>query len=132
MNIPKQMAKQIADRMSLRDEMIAAEVKMTEQKENNSDGALRLAILQITPELLRELFQLPDGAEILDLRVPIDYRGLLEVKIMGAGWQTLEGQGIMRTVGTVKQEYDAEGGVVNRSIDWGLPIDEPGTIKEQS
>lgn len=84
-------------------------------------NARQLAILQISPELLRELFQLPDGAEVLDLRVPIDYRGLLDVKIAGAGWPTLEGQAIRRTTGTVTREFSAEGVEVRRSINWGLP-----------
>jgi hypothetical protein len=82
---------------------------------------MKLAILQVSPDMLRELFQLPEGAEILDLRIPLDYRGLLEVKICGAGWETLEGQPIQRVVGTVTRHFDDYGNEVQKSIDWGLP-----------
>ncbi|MFA6204401.1 MAG: hypothetical protein WC710_14580 [Gallionella sp.] len=102
---------------------------MTDQKQNHSDNAPLMVILQITPEILRELFQLPEGAEILDLHIPMSYRGLLEVRVMGAGWPTMEGYSIMRTGGTVQKEYDADGKVVSRIVDWGLPTDGQDTIE---
>lgn len=112
----------MADRIQAnREALLAADRGLSDLTDGLEGNARKLAILQISPELLRELFQLPDGAEVLDLRVPIDYRGLLEVKIAGAGWPTLEGQAIMRTVGTVTREFDAGGAEVRRSIDWRLP-----------
>lgn len=86
-----------------------------------SGSVQKLAILSLSPDLLRELLQLPRGAEILDLRVPLYYRGVLEVKIVGAGWPTMEGQAITSTIGTVTRTRD-ENGVERRSIDWGFPI----------
>ncbi len=79
------------------------------------------AILEIAPELLREIFCLPPGAEIVDLRVDINRRGVLELKIHGAGWLTDEGAMLMRTTGTVTREIDDEGKETRRSIDWGFP-----------
>ena len=79
------------------------------------------AILEIAPHLLRELFCLPPGAEIIDLRVAIDRRGMLEVKIDGAGWLTPEGAMIKRTTGMVTRAFDEEGKVTRRSIEWGFP-----------
>ena len=76
-------------------------------------GCPRMAILQIAPELLREIFCLPEGAEIVDLRVPVERMGVLEVKISGAGWPTPEGNVIMRTTGTMTKS--------DRCIDLGLP-----------
>lgn len=81
----------------------------------------KLAILEIAPNLLCDLFQLPPGAEIVDLRVPIDRRGVLELKIDGAGWLTYEGSMIMRTTGTITREFDGNGKETSRRIDWGFP-----------
>ena len=61
----------------------------------------RMAILEIHPQAFRDLLQLPEGAEISDLRLNIDRRGVLEVKIDGAGWEVREGECLMRTTGTV-------------------------------
>lgn len=76
----------------------------------------KMAILEIAPEFLREVFCLPDGAEIIDIYVPIDKRGVLEVKIVGAGWLTSEGALIIKTKGTQTQ--------ADHYIDWGFPLDE--------
>lgn len=81
----------------------------------------KLAILEIAPPLLRELFCLPPGAEVVDLRVDFSRRGILEVKIEGAGWLTDEGAMTMRTTGTVTREFDAEGKETSRRIEWGFP-----------
>ena len=78
----------------------------------------KMAVLEIDPRAFRELLQLPDGAEIIDLRVNIDRRGMLEVKIQGAGWNTVAGAVIPHAIGTVT--VDAVG---NRVIDWGFPPD---------
>lgn len=79
------------------------------------------AILEIAPELLRELFCLPPGAEIVDLRVDINRRGVLELKIDGAGWLTDEGAMLMRTTGVITREFDVDGKETRRSIEWGFP-----------
>lgn len=76
----------------------------------------RMAILEIHPKIFRDLLQLPDGAEISDLRVNIDRRGVLEVKIDGAGWEVREGECLMRTTGTVTTDE-----LGRRVIDWGMP-----------
>lgn len=76
----------------------------------------RMAILEIHPQAFRDLLQLPEGAEISDLRLNIDRRGVLEVKIDGAGWEVREGECLMRTTGTVTTEENGR-----RCIDWGMP-----------
>ena len=76
----------------------------------------RMAILEIHPQAFRDLLQLPEGAEISDLRLNIDRRGVLEVKIDGAGWEVREGECLMRTTGTVTTDENGR-----RCIDWGMP-----------
>lgn len=76
----------------------------------------RMAILEIHPQIFRDLLQLPDGAEIIDLRVNIERHGVLEVKIDGAGWEVREGEFLMRATGIVKT--DEQG---SKRIDWGMP-----------
>lgn len=76
----------------------------------------QMAILLVDPECLRELLQLPEGTEILDVRTAIDRRGVLEVKIEGAGWNTQEGASIRRTPGKITR-----GLADSRTIDWGMP-----------
>jgi len=88
-------------------------VRKLETKENEMR---RMAILEINPQAFRDLLQLPKGAEISDLRLDIERRGVLEVKIDGAGWEVCEGECLMRTTGTVTTDEKGR-----RVIDWGLP-----------
>ena len=81
----------------------------------------KMAILVVHADVLRELFQLPKGAEVVDLRVPVDRRGVIEIKIEGAGWLTGEGVMIQRTAAEVTRNFDAAGVETNRTIDWKLP-----------
>lgn len=37
----------------------------------------KMAILQLTPSMLREILQLPEEAQIIDVRVPMDRNGFL-------------------------------------------------------
>jgi len=77
----------------------------------------RMAILEIHPQAFRDLLQLPAGAEISDLRLDIERRGVLEVKIDGAGWVVREGECLTRTTGIVTTDEKGR-----RVINWGLPF----------
>lgn len=81
------------------------------------------AILQIDPPALRELLQLPKGAYLDDVQVPHDRPGMLELRIRRAGWPTVPGEMLRRTIGTVTVTRDADGRVLTRTVDWGLPSD---------
>jgi len=74
---------------------------------------MKMAILQVTPDFVRRLLQLPDGTIITGVRESFLRPGVLEVKIEGAGWEVSEGDII-----TI-----APPGVFNSDglIDWHLP-----------
>lgn len=76
---------------------------------------MKAAILRVSPEALRELFQLPSGAEVVDVQSNIADRGVLEVKVYGAGWEVPMAGVIPRTQGTVSKEGE------RFVIDWGFP-----------
>lgn len=78
---------------------------------------MRLAILNITPEALTGLLQLPEGAEVVDVVADGARRGVLQVKIQGAGWETELGSQIQHTTGTVTRDGE------RITIDWGFPVD---------
>jgi hypothetical protein len=76
---------------------------------------MKRAIITATPEFLREVLHIPDGAIITDIRVPFDNPGILEIALEGAGWETPEGFYIQKAqVGTVKKNGD------KLDIDWNL------------
>lgn len=76
---------------------------------------MKVAILRVSPEALRELLHLPSSAEVVDVRSDVAVRGVLEVKVYGAGWEVPMGAAIPRTEGTVSKDGER---VV---IDWGFP-----------
>lgn len=77
------------------------------------------ALLQIAPATLRELLQLPDGAYVDDVHAPHDKPGMIEIRIRGAGWPTMPGEMLRRTIGTVTVTRDDAGRELARTVDWG-------------
>lgn len=73
----------------------------------------RMAILLVDYTNLQKILQLPDGAKIVDMKVPFD-RSVLEVKIAGAGWMVGKYDVIQKITG---QMDDATGKIV-----WELPM----------
>ena len=71
---------------------------------------MKFAILQIHPEVFRQLLQLPENAIVRRINVPHDKYGVVEVTVENVGWETAEAQVIMTTTG---QMVDGE-------IDWGF------------
>jgi hypothetical protein len=49
----------------------------------------KMALLRLGPIALRELFQLPAGAEVVRVEADHGYRGGVRVVIEGAGWDTM-------------------------------------------
>lgn len=71
----------------------------------------RRAILHISSAHLKALLQIPEPAEIDDIALDFCQPEIVLIRIRGAGWPTLPGQPINRTIGHVTD------GV----IDWQLP-----------
>lgn len=81
----------------------------------------KMAILEATPELLRELLHLPPGATLVSLCVPFDQPGVLQLKIEGAGWDTPEGSRIQQAPPGEAVRLDNG----QLQVDWKLPKDAP-------
>lgn len=79
----------------------------------------KMAIITITPEAIRELLFLPEGATLISLETPFDTPGILRLKIEGAGWDTPEGASIQYASDAVASRD--ENGVI--SVNWNLPSD---------
>jgi len=73
----------------------------------------KMAILRISPQLLQDVLCLPADVELIDIQAPLSDRGVLEIKIVGAGWETPAGCEVLRTTGVITKK--------DRSIDWGFP-----------
>jgi hypothetical protein len=79
------------------------------------------AILQVTPEVLCEVFQLPRGAYIDRVDNHSDHPGVLYLRIRGAGWPMTPGAFIPRATGQLTKAYGSDGKASGIVIDWGLP-----------
>lgn len=83
----------------------------------------KMAILTISPEVLRTLFQLPNGVVVESMEADFLYNGNMKLKISGAGWETPEGCCIIAAPAATITEQDG-----SRMIDWHLPEIEPAPI----
>ena len=78
----------------------------------------KMAILTATPEVIRELLQLPDNAVIRNIRSRYDYYGNLEIVVEGVGWDIMEGQPVMKApVGEITYSAISQ----DMIVDWKLP-----------
>ena len=77
----------------------------------------RMAILRLTPEAIRDLLHLPDKATLIEMRIPFDAPGTMEVKVEGVGWEAPEGSVIAFAEAAIVTRD--ENGVID--IDWRLP-----------
>ena len=84
----------------------------------------RAALLVLSPEILAELLQLPDGCHIDHATAPHDQPGVLHLRVRGAGWPTKAGWLLPQVRGTVTRHHAEDGSVLRQTIDWGFPKDE--------
>lgn len=82
------------------------------------------AILQVTPEAMSLLLNLPEGAYIDGSYAPLDTPGVMEFRIFGAGWPTSIGGTIRRTGGSIIHELHDDGSET-RKVSWDFPNHEP-------
>ena len=69
----------------------------------SGDQTFRLcAVLRIDNQMLARLLQLPPEAEITAAACPHDSRGVIELRIEGAGYPTREGERIRAATGIVQ------------------------------
>lgn len=85
------------------------------------EGIGRAALLVVSPEILGDLLQLPDGCHIDSAVVPHDQPGVLHLRVRGAGWPTKAGRLLPRVIGTVTRHSVNNGAVLQNVIDWGFP-----------
>ncbi len=81
-----------------------------------------MALLRVSPEAIRDLFQLPPGTEVLRVETRPEYRGSVDIVIAGAGWPTDEGGPIRTATGVVQREFLTDGCELIQRIEWGFPV----------
>lgn len=80
----------------------------------------RSAILEVSPQIVAHLLQLPSGCHIDACWVPWDRPGVLCLRVLGAGWIRVDGERIPTAIGQATRTAGTpEDDVV--TIDWGLP-----------
>lgn len=77
----------------------------------------KMAIINLSPVILREILQLPEGAEVIRVGMD-DARGVLRVVVEGAGWDVHPGDRIQEAPTAVI--FDSWSRPC-RTIDWNLP-----------
>ena len=88
-----------------------------------------MAILEFDAGALREFLQLPETAEIVDVRMEFGVRGRIQFKIEGAGYPTAEGAPIRAVTCLVGTQRDEEGDInLNPTLVW--PFDLGFGVKE--
>ena len=89
------------------------------------------AILEFDTGALREFLQLPEAAEIVDVRMRFGNRNRLQLKIEGAGYPTQEGELIPAVTCTIGTRCNADGDIeVNPTLNW--PFDPVFGVQEGS
>lgn len=87
----------------------------------------KMAILRVDPDVLRDILQLPQDVEVVDVLSEIHSRGKVYIKIEGAGWPVKLGGPIEEApTGVITQTtVKAEDGTMHKyfTIDWGFPKD---------
>ena len=82
---------------------------------------MKAAILEIAPEIFRQMFQIPKEARLVDVGSDLYRDGVLLIKVVGVGPEIPEGACIQRFPGTIYQARSADGDLLEPVIDWGLP-----------
>jgi len=77
-----------------------------------------MAIAEVSFEYLAKLLELPHGCEIDAIFVDGHRPGVLQIRLVGAGWQTPEGKVVPRTTGLVRMERVFG---LRPEITWDLP-----------
>lgn len=77
------------------------------------------AILEFDAGMLREFLQLPETAEIVDVRMDFMSRSRILFKIEGAGYPTAEGYPIPAATCIVGAHRDEDGSIdLNPTLNW--------------
>lgn len=87
----------------------------------NQGTITKTAILEITPEIFRQMFQIPKEARLVDVWTDFYRDGVLLIKVVGVGFDIPDGAYIQRFRGTISQSRSADGDLLEPVIDWGLP-----------
>lgn len=64
---------------------------------------MKCAIIQVDANVFRELFGLPDTAEVVAVECDIETRSVLLLKVIGAGVETPEGGSIPRFTPAIRK-----------------------------
>ena len=90
-------------------------------KKINQGANMKAAILEISPEAFRQMFQIPKAARVVDVESDLYRHGVLQIKVVGVGPDVPDGACIQRFCGTISQARSADGDLLEPVIDWGLP-----------
>jgi len=77
----------------------------------------KMAILTLTPDALKDILQLPDDMTFIEVRIPFDRPGTMEIKVEGVGWNTVKGGHIQRANPVIVTKL----GDGTLDVDWGIP-----------
>lgn len=83
-----------------------------------TDNNDRAAIVELTPEFLAQILQLPPGAYIDVLRMKDDQMGVLVMRLRGSGWPVVPGCLIPHAAPTLTAEGPQPW---HYKVDWHLP-----------
>lgn len=78
----------------------------------------RMAILEIAPEVMRQLLDLPEGVWVDGVEVDFLRRGVVCVRVQGMGWPVREGEMLRRSRATVWERRNEAGEVFERRVTW--------------
>jgi hypothetical protein len=84
-------------------------------------GNMKACIVEFSPEVLRALLKLPEGALITSVEQPTDRVGVLRMRVEGIGWDVPEGGCIPSTRPLIRSVTLDDGRTFVESVEWGTP-----------
>ena len=88
----------------------------------------RMSVFRASPQFLRDLFQLPEGAEIIGVHAEPGYRGVIQFYVEGCGPLTVEGGPITPVRPIAHQEVTAACVKLPLRIEWNFDAPEPVNV----
>jgi hypothetical protein len=67
-------------------------------------GMIKRCIIEITPDVLAEMLQLPVTAIVEEVRTDVERCGVLQIRVSGCGWETNPGDRLRVTTGTMYED----------------------------
>ena len=79
---------------------------------------IRRCVIEVSPEILADLLQLPAGVFVDAVWQPLDRPGPISLRVTGMGDLTAQGDTLRHVFGVVTRRFNSDGAELKHSINW--------------